>query len=64
MAKKNEQKLTAEDLRVRFQCDTVETVYVWAKRYREILQPMKIGRKLLFNIENVKKFEEHMKVKS
>lgn len=39
-----------------------QTILRIAKRYRTILQPVKIGSSLLFDPENVKKFEESKRI--
>jgi len=41
-----------------------QTIWRIAKRYKAILQPVKIGRSLLFDPENVKKFEESKRMVS
>ena len=53
---------TVIDLMERWRKESKKTVYRLIQRYRSILKPVKIGRELLIEIENVKKFEEQMRV--
>ena len=64
MGKMGPDLLTTEELRQRWKKNNRKTIWRMAKQYNDVLQPMKIGRELLFDPANVKKFEEQMRVVS
>jgi len=53
--------LTIEDLTARWSMSP-KTCYRIAAQYKEILDPKKIGREYRFEPENVKRFEEQMRM--
>jgi hypothetical protein len=53
---------TAEELRVRWKRDDAKLIYNMLRRYDRELRTLRIGKRLLIPIENVKKFEERMRV--
>lgn len=54
--------VTVADLQERWRIKWPDTIYRMAKKYRQTLQPIKIGRTMLFNEENIKKFEQERRV--
>lgn len=50
------------DLKKRWRKKDIKTVRRIIARYQEILKPVKIGRILLLEIENVRAFEDGMRV--
>lgn len=59
---KRKTHLTVKDMQARFSVKKPDTVYAWAKRYADILQPMRIAGRLMFDPVNVRKFEQTMRV--
>lgn len=53
--------LTIEDLMARWSMSQ-KTIYRITAQYREILDPKKIGREFRFEPENVKTFEDQMRM--
>ena len=53
--------ITTADLQKRWRKASSKTIYRYARRYAEILQPVKMGRNWLFELENVRKFEKQMR---
>lgn len=54
--------LNTEDLKKRWRKKSRKTVRQMVHRYETILKPMRIGREILIAPENVKKFEEQMRI--
>ncbi len=50
------------ELQMRWRFKSPDSIYRIAKKYRATLQPIKIGRTLLFTVENVMKFESERRV--
>lgn len=53
--------LTVKELQERWRKDSTKTIYRIINRYKKILKPMKIGRSILIDIENIEKFESQMR---
>lgn len=53
---------TAADLQKRWRKKNIKTIYRYVKSYNDILKPIKMGRDLLFSVDNVEKFEKQMRV--
>lgn len=53
---------TVEELRLRWERDDVKLIYKMLRRYGRELRTLRIARRLLIPVENVKKFEERMRV--
>lgn len=57
-------KVTPNELMARWKKGNIKTIYRLIKRYAHILKPVKIGRSLLIDIENIEQFEQEMRVKN
>ena len=55
-------KITPEELMTRWRKASKKPVYTIIHRYTEILKPIKIGRRILIDQENVEKFENDMRI--
>lgn len=54
--------VTVAELQERWRIKWPDSIYRMAKKYRQTLQPIKIGRTLLFKAENIQKFEQERRV--
>ncbi len=55
--------ITVKQLQKRWGKKDAEAIRHLVRRYNHILQPMRIGKTLYFYTENIKKFEDSMRVK-